>query len=345
MDHDTTKLILAYLEKRLTPEEQQLFEQRMETSHAFRQEVADMRSVYEMSLSLSISKSDHVQKRWNALSSKMNASKKTDKKISMKIWTFVRTAAAVLFLPLLLSTLYFYNRSAELYEQNVQDITLTSPSGVVTHITLPDGSKVWLNSQTTLTYPQRFVVGRREVHLSGEAFFEVSADKENRFDVMLSNGLRISAYGTEFNVNAYPGDDYSLATLTKGNIEIGGSGFTETKVINPGEQLSYKKSTKTLDISKTNLMVANAWKDGQIIFRRTPMNDVVKILSRHFHVDIKLDDDALQAYVYSATFKTETLTDILDLLKKTSPIDYQIIEPAQIQDLAFSKKTIIIKAK
>ena len=80
---------------------------------------------------------------------------------------------------------------------------MSSAYGLVSKITLPDGSEVWLNSGSKLHYPKQFVGDHRKVYLSGEAYFKVSSDKKHRFDVALSNGITVSAYGTEFNINAY----------------------------------------------------------------------------------------------------------------------------------------------
>ena len=100
-----------------------------------------------------------------------------------------------------------------------------------------------------------------------------------------------------------------------------------------------------MHVQKANILVETTWKEGKLVFRRTPMEEIAKQLSRHFNVNIQLQGKEVFEYTYSATFTTETLAEILLLLEKTAPIQYNIIEPKQQSDFAFTRKTIIIKSK
>ena len=97
-----------------------------------------------------------------------------------------------------------------------------------------------------------------------------------------------------------------------------------------------------MQTKEASLLAETAWREGKIVFRRTPMQEVVRQLSRHFNVDIQLQGKELYEYTYSATFTTETLTEILDLLEKTAPIRCEIIHPEPTADYAFSKKKVWI---
>ena len=98
-----------------------------------------------------------------------------------------------------------------------------------------------------------------------------------------------------------------------------------------------------MEVDKVNLAVETSWKDGKMIFRRANMNEIVQRLTRHFNVDIKLEGEELYDYNYSATFTTETLSEVLLLLEKTAPIKCTVIEPKQTDDFTYSRRTVIIK--
>ena len=195
--------------------------------------------------------------------------------------------------------------------QPIEQVELSSAYGLVSKITLPDGSEVWLNSGSKLHYPKQFVGNHRKVYLSGEAYFKVSSDKKHRFDVALSNGITVSAYGTEFNINAYEDD----------------------------------KITDNTKVSDINLYMVTSWKEGKMVFRRTEMAEIAQRLSRHFNVNIILQSKKIFNYKYSATFTTETFEEILQLLEKTAPIKCTMIEPKQASDYSYTRRTVIIEAR
>ena len=226
----------------------------------------------------------------------------------------------------------------------IEQVELTTAYGVVSKVQLSDGSEVWLNSGSTLSYPKRFEGDKRTVFLSGEAYFHVSSDRAHRFEVQTSHGLVVSAYGTEFNVQAYEDETNIIATLANGHIEVEHANTNQREDLQPGEQLVYTKSEDKMQTQKASLLAETAWREGKIMFRRTPMQEVVRQLSRHFNVDIQLQGKELYTYTYSATFTTETLPEILDLLEKTAPIRCEVIHPAPTADYAFSKKKVLIHA-
>ena len=199
-----------------------------------------------------------------------------------------------------------------------------------------------MNSGSTLSYPEHFTEDKRQVTLSGEAFFKVKSDKDHRFDVQTSDGITVSAYGTEFNVQAYAEEPEIKATLAEGHIQIDQINQPASQELIPGEQAVYSRHTQQMQVRKANLLVETAWKDGKLVFRRTPMEEIAKQLSRHFNVNIQLQGKEIFDYTYSATFTTETLAEILSLLEKTAPIRCEIIEPQQQNDLAFTRKKVII---
>jgi len=261
----------------------------------------------------------------------------------VKLVRSCRYAAAIVAVPLtIIATLLWAEHHNMSNEQNAQ-LQVTSAYGTVTKAVLSDGTEVWLNSGSTLRYPQRFGKERRNVALSGEAYFKVTSDRHNRFDVELSDGVVVSAWGTEFNVDSYSDDNVMDITLAEGNIDVSEGG--KTLSITPGRQIVYDKENRSMTASEANLAVDTGWKEGMMIFRRAEMTEVAKRLARHFNVDIRLEATELYEYEYSATFTTETLNEILQLLEKTAPITYRIDEPKLSEDNKYTRKIVTIDLK
>lgn len=260
-------------------------------------------------------------------------------------FNFLRNAAAIL-LPLFLT--YQYVMQPILNKRNAIEeiITVTSAPGMVTKTILPDGSEVWLNAQSTLTYPREFSQKERNVKLSGEAYFKVTSDKKHRFNVETPQNTTVSAYGTEFNVNAYKSEDKQVVTLAKGHIEIlSGLDSKSTKKLTVNEKAILNTSTGKIQIATADTYADTAWKDGKMVFRREKLDKIVEKLSRKFGVDIHLEGNKLKEYEYTATFTDETLEDILNLLKRSAPITYSISKQKQLDNETFTRREITIKLR
>ncbi len=332
-----TEHIIAYLENKLSSEEKAVFEELLEKSAELQQELKETRFLWLTSAELKFHKQFDMEKNWNRIFRRISLDK-----FRNRLWYFTRTAAAILVIPLILSTFLFYRTIHEYENKPVEQIEINSAQGLITKIILPDNSLVWLNSGSTLSYPQRFTDGKRQVLLSGEAYFSVQSDKSSRFEVQTNEGLTVSAYGTEFNVCAYNEDSAIEATLASGHIEVSMKGMADILSINPRQQAVFSKENGVLSIKEANLSVETGWKDGKMVFKRARMTEIANRLSRNFNVDIRLEGEELYEYEYSATFTTETLNEILHLLEKSAPIKCKIIEPVQSEDYSYSKRAVII---
>ena len=149
----------------------------------------------------------------------------------------------------------------------------------------------------------------------------------------------------EFNVQAYDDDTCVVATLADGNIRVEQSALHLEEDLKPGEQAVFSKRDGKMNRQQANLLVEMAWREGKIVFRRTPMEEVAKVLSRHFNVDVRLQGKEVFDYAYSGTFTTETITEILSLLEKSAPISCEIMEPEQQSDYTFSRKKVLIRLR
>lgn len=263
---------------------------------------------------------------------------------SVFMQTFSRIAA-ILLLPLLISSVmfsYLYKKQKEQIEQ-VAYTQVSSAPGTITRLVLPDKSVAWLNSGSTLSYPAVFSDEAREVKLSGEGYFEVESDQEHPFYVITKEGLKIMAYGTKFNVNAYADETYVEAVLEQGKIDV--INQNERVQLVPNKQAVYDINTGQFTVSQTNLDEKIGWKDGKLIFRNTPLDEVLKRLSKRYNIDIVLHQKSKKEYKYRATFTTETIEQILNYLKLTAPIEWSVKKPQKNQDDSFVHPRIDVYLK
>lgn len=226
--------------------------------------------------------------------------------------------AAILTIPLLVSTLimgYLLYQSSEMQDRYTQ---VSVACGSVVRHELPDGTVVWLNSGSKLSYPVTFRSDKREVTLEGEGYFEVTANKEYPFYVHTSEGFSTHVYGTKFNVNAYSESPYIETVLEEGKVQVQLPSQDSIVALLPQEGIFYDKISHSYVKTRIDSEEYTAWKDGKLIFRNTEIRDVIRRLSRHFNTDIVLNDHSGKNYKYRATFTRETLSQILDYLSQST---------------------------
>lgn len=275
------------------------------------------------------------------------AYEKTCKKInanrSKQLCNRMMRYAAFLTLPLFVSSLvlgylYFLNES----EPGERYAEVTAASGSVIRYELPDRSVVWLNAGSTLRYPTVFHNDNRKVDLKGEAYFEVKADKKRPFYVNTPSGLSVFVYGTKFNVSAYEDDNSVEAVLEEGKVNVIMPDKRSIIKLKVGEQLIYDKIHNKVYKNGVDVYEKIAWKDGKLIFRNASLKDILRRLERHFNVDIEFNNPSGKEYNYRATFRHESLPQILDYLAKSAALKWHPEEPVQQSDESYSKQKIIV---
>lgn len=334
---DHTKDIAAYLEGLLEGDDLIVFEKRYATSPEFRKEVDDYRFIWEQAQALKAQSQFHLYENWHQLQHRVHRASSF-----LRAWNGIRTVAAILLLPLGITLFYLLALREEVSMSENELIEVSSASGLVSKITLPDSSLVWLNSGSTLVYPRKFAAGSREVKLTGEAFFKVKADKDSRFDVEVPGAMTVSAYGTEFNVSAYKEDTTVEAVLAEGHIEVkaGASGSFKRLAVSQGAIFDTRSGR--MQVVQCNLAEKLAWKEGKIVFRRAGIDQIVKCLMRHFNVDMVVQGQKSASYEFSATFTDETLPEILSILAKTTPMEYKVEEPVMKEDQTYRRRKVTL---
>ena len=259
--------------------------------------------------------------------------------------SLISKIAAVLFLPLFLSTLYFYQKATSLsseYEAREKVFnTFQAPPGAKTQLLLPDGTRVWLNSGSSLSYPSAFNAKSRNVKLKGEAYFEVV--KNARKPMIVSTGhLKVEVYGTKFNVNAFADDGVIKTTLVEGKVTLISEDHKKY-ILTPGYSASYSIKQKKIQLTKVEEMDAyTGWREGKLLFHNIRFTAIIRELERWYNVDIQLTDKSLGNDVLYATFFDENIEQVLAILSKSIPISVEYPKRIKQPDGSYSKQKIII---
>lgn len=260
------------------------------------------------------------------------------------IATRIRSMAAVLLLPLAASTATLAFLYIKQMQQETEYITLTSAPGAITQVSLPDRSDVWLNAGSTMRYPSRFAGGERRVYLTGQAYFRVEANAGNPFCVDLGReGMCVKAYGTLFDVCSYPEDSTVEVVLESGAVDVlAGQHILQ---LHPNEMITFYTDARQPTLRKVLSEEKTAWRNGRLLFRNAPLQEVIRKLSRRYNVDIELKGDTLKRHHFRATFSTETITQALDYIKMVAPLEWSLTAAQQREDFSYTRQKIVITLK
>lgn len=224
-----------------------------------------------------------------------------------------------------------YDSSAAENEEEIAYNKITIPRGRQFRLVLSDGTKVWLNSASSLKYPTAFTGKRRNVEISGEAYFEVAKNANMPFNVKINNQTTIEVLGTAFNVSAYEDEETIYTTLLEGKVRllqhnlIKGNGKREA-VLAPGEQaqVPYVETKKEgIKVIRTDTEQVMAWKNGLFNFNEKKLNEVMNQLSRWYDIDVIYEAETPNIEFWGEMSRSLNLSQVLHLLKK-SGVNFKI---------------------
>jgi transmembrane sensor len=190
-------------------------------------------------------------------------------------------------------------------------------------VLLADGSRVWLNADSHIIYPDHFVGKTREVRITGEAYFEVNKDASHPF-IVHSDKMMVKVTGTKFNVKAYNNDDKIFVTLDEGSVRVGESSNQDAlKLMHPGQTACYDKNTDQCDVYDNSYYEENSfWKDNKMAFRNSSLEEVLTSLSRRYNVDFKIANPKIYSYTYNIHCNAGNLDEVLWLMETITPIKF-----------------------
>jgi len=195
-----------------------------------------------------------------------------------------------------------------------EQLTLTTPRGGVYAVTLPDGSRVWLNTSSTLKYPSRFAKDQRRVEIEGEAYFEVAHRPECPF-VVKSREQEVEVLGTQFNICAYPDESKSKTTLVEGKVRIVNSLSSDVRSLAPGEQAIVRGGQT--DIQTVDVSQFTAWKEGFFYFDGLDPQIAFDQMERWYDIEVRYQGQVPSTRFFGMIDRSGTLHDALVILKES----------------------------
>lgn len=211
--------------------------------------------------------------------------------------------------------------TSELLTGKRQETVLMASSENISSYTLPDGSKVWLNKNSWLTYNQRFGKRTRQVALKGEGYFEVNRDERRPFIVKMQNDLDIKVLGTTFNACNYPSLNKAEVILRSGSVQVSDNGRNEHVILKPNQKFTWNEGTAK--ISSVNAMNCCRWFEHRLVFDNVKLKDIIENLSHKYQTEISLNVGNLADKHMSMTIRDESVEDILDILTTLLPIRWR----------------------
>lgn len=202
------------------------------------------------------------------------------------------------------------------------ELILATPNGGTYQVTLPDGSEVWLNAASKLTYPTHFSGTKRTVLMTGEAYFSVTKQSQKPFHV-ISNQQEIQVLGTAFNVNAYSDEPETRTTLIQGSVAIRNLNSGSVHQLTPSEQSVVHDAV--MDIQQVDPTPYIAWKDGYFYFKHTPFKEVMRQLARWYNVEVIYENSIPQETFSGKMGRELTLKAALKLLN-VSAVQVEIVD-------------------
>ena len=312
-----TELLVRYISRETTPAEDREIWLWITESEDNREELRQLYETKWFSSQKMLSSKINVDDSWSEFSAKHLRVYRATGQPQFSRW--MRVAASVLILISVgLGSIFGYRLFT------VQDYTSTLvqfhvPAGEKSNLVLADGTRVWLNSESSITYN---ALEPRSVHLAGEAYFEVSENKSHPFIVHTLSGLNIRVLGTEFNVRCYPDEPAIETTLDKGRIELFGKYLEKPVEIQPGQQAEF--SDNSLNIKVVDTRLYSIWKNNELKIEDSNFAELVPVIERWYGVEISMDNKLRDQGQFTITIKTESVRELFTMMQLTSNFQYEI---------------------
>lgn len=358
MEPTIEQLFIQYLQGTISPEDEKQLISWMKKNPESKKEFSEIRQLWNVSEAIAKLDNDRVEKEWELLKQKVSYSQRSEKPVNKFMYWMPRFAAVFILGALLAGAVTYQvfnstSNALSFYE-------IKSPAGAKSEVTLPDGTKIWLNASSSLKYSNQFGRKNREIFLDGEALFKVAHDKSKVFLVQTSD-IIIKAYGTTFNVKSYADENTVATTLIEGSIGVTRTKFSKKKndevMLEPNQQVVYYKSSKNIGGSqpkntsaktdtpaprkKLTYMISKgidtkpftAWKDGTLFITSETLKELATKLERKYNVTIHFKDKKLEKLKFTGVFENETIEQVIDAIGIAANIKFEIDD----RDIWFSE--------
>lgn len=313
-----------------------------------------IKDIWETAKYESITKNIHTDDEWDKFIGKAIKEETVNYKRKLVTMQVVKKVLQIAAIIIITFGVGFFTRN--LIPQKQEYTTLNVPYGAKTQLELADGSKIWVNSGSKLTYPTKLSEKEVNIFLEGEAYFDIVKDKGRKLNVKTST-ISIQVLGTAFNVKAYKDEDIVEATLVRGAISIlgkvGNKSIEQAVLLKPNQQATLVKGKQNIHVSevkdeaskiipnkvkkkiesvqpsltineKVDVVDFTSWKDNKLVFKSERFEDLAVKIERWYNIKVIWEDEELKNTLYTGVFEKETIEQALQALSLSSPFKYQI---------------------
>ncbi|WP_175628657.1 FecR family protein [Bacteroides acidifaciens] len=315
--------ITGYLTNSLTPEEMQSLQEWLNVSEENRKYFSDMQEVWIAASDETDDRSFNKERAYQLFLKQIEATTRQAinkrKAFQLHPWMY---AAAMIIIVFICGTIAFQIGKSVIRNQLTQ-ISIEAPYGSKTKLYLPDGTLVWLNAGSKMSYAQDFGINERALNLTGEAYFEVTKNKHIPFKVH-TDELDVKVLGTKFNFRNYQDDLEAKVCLLEGKVAL--STQQKETILHPDQQALLDKKTGKLLISSTKAAYSAEWTNDRLYFDEALLPDIVKELERSYNIKITIADAALNSVRFYGNFRRreQSIREIMDVLSSTDKMTYTI---------------------
>ena len=335
--------LISYFSGNLSSADSKTLEQWLEKSHENKWLFDELSDIWQASHFNYLKSKIDVEKAWQDILQELDKKqndippgerKKRTRKMPLHTW-WGKVAAVLIMAVILGGAGYFL---VNMGTQKASDPILVehvTPDGSRSFLKMPDGSKIWLNTGTTLSYKNTFGKKHREVHLSGEAFFEIKEDQALPF-MVYTDEISIRVTGTKFLVTSFPETAQTLAYLESGSIQLKVNETGEEIPMTPGDEARLNKTIQELTLEKNYNPYPASWRFGKISYYNKPLSEIAESLERNYGITIQLNGQSLKEKRLTAEFEEEGIEEILDFIAAIA--DAGLINPEKNNYILKPKK-------
>lgn len=319
------ELIATYLSQGLEAEKLAELENWLKASPENQKHFQQMREIWFSTISANEEErynKDEAYSRFLNRTRQTHQKEKTVKKLSLHKFFYGAAAVALLCLISFAS----YRTGTEQVKKQFAEMVVEAPLGSKTRLYLPDGTLVWLNAGSTITYSQGFGVEERKLKLSGEGYFEVTHNKQLPFEITTKE-LQLKVLGTKFNFRNYPEDEEVSVSLLEGKVCL--RNYLKNDALcylEPDQKAILNKKNGKLMVSASEARYTAEWTNGFLFFDEELLPDIIKELERSYNVKIYIEDESLKTFRFYGNFvrKEQAIQEILEMLASTGKLEYRI---------------------
>jgi ferric-dicitrate binding protein FerR (iron transport regulator) len=317
MSEFTHDLIIKYLENTLPEDDEQVLLDWIKASETNLEFFLTCKKIHALGKIRNYSEPLLISKALQTFNQRTKSFQKRQKR---KVLVRFSKYAAILFFTLAIPALIWF----AIHEKPIQLTTVTVDRvEPVKMILLPDGSKVWINNESSFTYPISFSQRNRKVTLDGEAFFEVKTDSLRPFIVTV-NDMQVKVFGTSFNVNTNTSDSTILTTLVTGHVAISDLEGNNLTMLSPGQLASFHQRDKRIGLRQVNTDLYTSWRKGLLVFDKASLTEITDKIETVYNVNITINtQNQVQNKINFVFRKSQSIDTVMEMLKFVAPISYK----------------------